>query len=285
MMSGREYATPFSMLNAASLLSHRVRIQKFRQAITEIVKPNHHVIELGTGSGVLAILAAKQGARVTAIDANIESVRYARKAAELNNVSDRIEFQHTIFQDFIPEEKADVILCEMLSSVMLIEQQIPASKYAVEHLLKPSGTIIPQQVDLFVGPVQNDVLWNRFEINGLRFPRIPQTADRGQNIDLANLKGLAQFDLSKLPETEDKIEKELEYEICQKGTVHGLVGMFESKLCEGITLKMEDGWRELFMPFPKPVEVIEGEILRIRISFNPGEFDSLKIHVDNHTLT
>ena len=82
MMSGKEYATPFPMLQAVSLLSHKARIRKFRQAITKLVKSNDHVIDLGTGSGILAILAAQQGARVTAIDANSESLRYAKEAAE-----------------------------------------------------------------------------------------------------------------------------------------------------------------------------------------------------------
>ncbi|MGY5873955.1 MAG: 50S ribosomal protein L11 methyltransferase [Candidatus Thorarchaeota archaeon] len=277
-MTGKEYATPFPMLKAASLLSHRVRIKKFQQAIAKIVKPDHHVIELGTGSGILAILAAKQGAKVTAIDANIESLRYAKESAEMNNVADKIDFQHTFFQEFKPEEKADVVICEMLSAVMLVEQQIPAIRYALEYLLKPSGHIIPEQVNLFIVPVQNDILWNRFEIGNLTFPRIPQTAEKGQSIDLANLKELIHFDLTTLPETEDKIDKEFEFEICQNGTVHGFIGMFESKLCDGIILNMEDGWRELFMPLPEPVEVSAGDSLKIRISFNPGEYDSLRIN-------
>ena len=179
------------------MLSHRTRIQKFRQAITKIVKSDHQVIDLGTGSGILAILAARQGARVIAIDANAESLKYARAAAERNGVMKNIEFVHTHFSDFCPEEKADVVLCEMLSSIMLIEQQIPASRYAVKHLLKPNGKILPQQVKLFVIPVQNEILWNRFNIKDLKFPRIPQTADTKQSIDLADLQELEKFDLTK----------------------------------------------------------------------------------------
>ncbi|MGY5880038.1 MAG: 50S ribosomal protein L11 methyltransferase [Candidatus Thorarchaeota archaeon] len=275
-MSGKEYVTPFPMLHAVSLLSHKMRIQKFRQAITKIVKSNDHVIDLGTGSGILAILAAQQGARVTAIDANAESLKYAKEAAEKNKLGDRIEFVHAHFQDFKPKEKADVIICEMLSSVMLIEQQIPASRYAVEHLIKSSGRIIPELVTLFVVPVQNNELWNRFVIEDLSFPRIPQTVEKGQSVDLADLKELARFDLTILTE-DDSINKLLEFKILQEGTVHGLVGMFESKLCENIILNMTDGWRELFIPLPEPINVIKGANLKLGISFNPGEFDSLKI--------
>ena len=280
MMSEKQYATPFPILQAASLLSHRTRIHKFRQAIERTISPNEYVIDIGTGSGILAILAARQGARVTAIDANAESLKYAKAAAERNGVAGNIEFVHSHFYDFEPKEKADVVLCEMLSSVMLIEQQIPASRYSVKHLLKPNGKIIPQQVTLFAIPVQNETLWNRFHIEDLKFPRIPQTVDMKQSIDLADLQELEKFDLTKDSNQPLGIDKHLNFEIVQSGTVHGIIGMFESKLYDDITLTMKDGWRELFMPLPESVDVKVGTRLDVRVSFNPGEYDSLIIEIE-----
>ena len=280
MMTDKEYATPFPILHAVSLLSHESRIRKFSQAIERSIHPNDIVFDLGTGSGILAILAAKQGARVTAIDANAESLRYAKLAAEKNGVVENVEFIHSHFYDFIPQEKADVILCEMLSSVMLVEQQVPASRYAVNHLLKTDGKIIPQEVKLYVIPVENEVLWKRFEIEGLQFPRIPQTADREQSKDLANLQELEKFDLTTASNQPVSIDKHLEFEIVQSGTAHGIVGLFESKLYEDITLEMSDGWRELFLPFPKAVDTKVGDTLSIRVAFKPGEYDSLKIEIE-----
>jgi len=280
-MTKKEYATPFPILQAASLLDHKSRIRKFRQAIERTISPNDCVIDLGTGSGILAILAARQGAQITAIDANAESLKYARAAAERNGVAENIEFIHTHFSDFKPKKKADVVLCEMLSSIMLIEQQIPASRYAVKHLLKPNGKILPQQVKLFVIPVQNEILWNRFNIENLKFPRIPQTADMKQSIDLADLQELEKFDLTKDSDQPLSIDKHLNFEIVQSGTVHGILGMFEAKLHDDITLTMKDGWRELFMPLPESVDVKTGTRLDVRVSFRPGEYDSLNIEIIN----
>jgi len=278
-MSDREYATPFPILQAASLLNHKSRIHKFNKAIERLIQPGDIVFDLGTGSGILAILAARQGAQVTAIDANIESIRYAKRAAETNGVLKNIKFIHSHFYDFEPQEKADVVLCEMLSSVMLIEQQVPASQYAVNHLLKAEGKLIPQEVKLFVIPVENEVLWNRFLIQGLQFPRIPQTANREKTKDLADLQELETIDLTVQSNQPASIDKLLEFEIVQSGTAHGILGMFESKLCEGITLVMEDGWKELFLPFAESIETQVGDILNIRIAFKPGEYDSLKIEI------
>jgi SAM-dependent methyltransferase len=275
-MTQREYATPFSVLHAASLLSQTSRIRKLREAIYRVVKSDDYVIDLGTGSGILAILAAREGARVTAIDINQDSLRYAKAAAELNGVAENIEFVHSHFLEYSPSEQADVVMCEMLSSIMLVEQQISATNYAVENLLKPSGHIIPEDVRLFVGPVQNKIIWDRFEIEGLLFPRIPQTAEPGQSTDLADFSELAYFDLrSYIRDT--KIVRDIDFHIVQEGTIHGLQGLFESKLYEDISLTMEDGWRDLFMPLQSPIDVKEGDIIRIRISFTAGEYDSLQI--------
>ena len=273
-MKGKEYATPFPMLHAASLLSHTSRIRKFREAIRRVVKTDNRVIDLGTGSGILAILAAKQGARVTAVDVNQDSLAYAREAARQNGVADRIEFVHSHFADSSIGKRADVVICEMLSSMMLIEQQVPASSYAVENLLKPSGHIIPEEVRIFVVPVQNEIQWNRFQIDDLAFPRVPQTVERGQSVDLADLAELACFDLT-IPNPDAKVDRTLEFRILQTGVVHGLVGMFESRLHDEIVLTMGDGWRELFVPLSNPVDVKSEQTLSVRVAFRPGEYDSL----------
>ena len=279
MMSDREYATPFPILQAVSLLSHKSRIRKFNQAFERLIGPDDYVIDMGTGSGILAIMAARRGARVTAIDTNKESLKYAKDAARLNNVANKIEFVHAHFSDFNPDEKADFVICEMLSSVMLIEQQIPASQHAMKFLLKPGGKLIPEEVRLFVIPVNNEILWNRFKIEDLKFPRIPQTADRRQSVDLADLQELEKFDFSGTSNLLDEIDKLLDFEIVQNGTLHGLVGMFEARLCEDITLSMEDGWRELFLPLSESLEVDAGDKVTFRISFRPGEYDTLSIKV------
>ncbi|MBN2230562.1 MAG: 50S ribosomal protein L11 methyltransferase [Candidatus Thorarchaeota archaeon] len=277
-MTNREYATPFSVLHAASLLSHRGRLRKFKEAIEGVVRPDDYVIDIGTGTGVLAIIAAKAGARVTAIDINKESLVYAQKAAQLNGVQDRIDFVNSHYSVFIPTELADVVICEMLSSLMLIEQQIPASTYAVSRLLKPTGHIIPERVNLFVVPVENETQWIRFNVEDLTFPRVIQTTDRIESRDLANLIELVSFNLTEL-NPDAFVDRILQFEIVENGTLHGLCGMFDCILNRQITLQMEDGWREVFLPLEESHEVKAGDSIRLHLRFRPGEYDSLLLKI------
>ncbi|MGD9396957.1 MAG: 50S ribosomal protein L11 methyltransferase [Candidatus Thorarchaeota archaeon] len=278
-MTDREYATPFTMLHAASLLGQRSRIEKFRQAIQNLVNEGIYVVDIGTGSGVLAILAAKAGAgRVTAIEVNPESLQYAKEAAQMNGVDHLIEFVKGNFSDFKPKEKADIVICEMLSSIMLVEQQIPASVHATRSILKPDGKILPQEVTVYVVPVECPEIWERFQFGDLKFPRVVQTATPDATKDLADMQALATFDLSNL-ELDNSVDEVLSFTMVDNGTIHGLVGVFEAKLYEDIKLEMNDGWKQLFIPLIQPIEFSVGDEFSIRISYQPGKYDSLHVEV------
>ncbi len=60
-------------------------------AIGELVRPGMRVLDVGTGSGILAIAAARCGASVTALDLDPVAVAVARENASANGVADRIE--------------------------------------------------------------------------------------------------------------------------------------------------------------------------------------------------
>lgn len=57
------------------------------------VRRGERVLELGTGCGLLAILAAKAGAEVVATDINPMTLECARTNAVENSVSDQIDFR------------------------------------------------------------------------------------------------------------------------------------------------------------------------------------------------
>jgi len=81
-------------------------------------------LDIGTGSGILAIAAAKLGySPVQAIDCDVEAVRIARANAHANQVSPRIAF--------LPKEVADLprwprnkhaVICANLISDLLVEE-------------------------------------------------------------------------------------------------------------------------------------------------------------------
>ncbi|MHA2043169.1 MAG: 50S ribosomal protein L11 methyltransferase [Candidatus Thorarchaeota archaeon] len=277
MMTDREYATPFTMLHAVTLLGQKTRLAKFSEAIQRVVKTSDYVVDIGTGSGILAIMCAKAGAeKVTAIDVNRESIEYARKAAAVNGVTDQIDFFEGHFSDFIPEERADFVICEMLSSMMLIEQQVSACSHAVETILKPEGVIIPQHATVFTVPVESQIMDSRYGFEMIHFPKVVQSSNHEITKDLADAQVLYEIDFTK-PSGESGVDKTSSFDVVNDGTIHGLVSVFESRLIDDINLRMEDGWKPLFIPIDKPVEVKTGDQFSVRIAFTPGDYNSLVI--------
>ncbi|NWF95599.1 MAG: 50S ribosomal protein L11 methyltransferase [Candidatus Thorarchaeota archaeon] len=270
------YATPFSLLNGVSLLSQKSRLAKFRDALSRVVRQDSLVIDLGSGSGVLALLAARMGARrVIAVEINESTANYARQAARLNGLEQKVEFAVCHFADFYPDELADVVVCEMLCSMMLVEQQVAASHHAVRHLLRPGGVLLPRRADVYVVPVECEDVWRRFKFDTLVFPPMPQTVGVGEARDLADPQAVAHLDF--ISSAHQTVDACISFRIAEDGVMHGICGMFEAFLDDLTRLDMTDGWRDLFVPLKDPVEVTAGDSVVIELSYTPGELHTLRL--------
>jgi len=66
----------------------------YHQVVEREARPGLRVLDMGTGSGVSALLAARAGSDVVAVDVNPEAVACARANAERNGLAERITFVH-----------------------------------------------------------------------------------------------------------------------------------------------------------------------------------------------
>ncbi len=65
------------------------------EAVLAEVTPDDRVLDMGTGCGVNAVLAASTATRVLAVDNNPVALGAARRNAEANGVADRVEVRHS----------------------------------------------------------------------------------------------------------------------------------------------------------------------------------------------
>lgn len=75
-----------------------------------IIKPDQVVLDLGTGSGILAIIAAKKAQYVLAVDLNPYAIRCAKENAELNKIQNMAFLQGDLFTALKDGTKFDLIL-------------------------------------------------------------------------------------------------------------------------------------------------------------------------------
>jgi release factor glutamine methyltransferase len=80
------------------------------QIDSRLVQRDWDVLDMGTGSGVCAVFAAKHARRVVAVDINAAAVRCAGINAILNHVEHKIDVRHGDLFAPVPEERFDLIL-------------------------------------------------------------------------------------------------------------------------------------------------------------------------------
>jgi len=75
------------------------------------VSEDDTVLDMGTGCGILAVLAAENAKRVVAVDINPHAIECAIKNAKMNGAQEKIEFRHGgLFQPIKQNERFSLIL-------------------------------------------------------------------------------------------------------------------------------------------------------------------------------
>ena len=88
-------------------------------ALVKKLKPGMRVLDVGTGSGILAIIADKLGAEsVTAIDNDIAALKNAMENAALNKVSPGVRLELSSLEQLLPQE-FDLVLANINRNVLL----------------------------------------------------------------------------------------------------------------------------------------------------------------------
>jgi len=105
-------------------------------ALERLVRPGLEVLDLGTGSGILAIAAAKLGAgHVAAFDSDEQAVRVARANVIQNGVSDDVTVRRGSLSD-VPE-RYDLVVVNILARVVM-----KMAEAGLSERLRPGGAVV-----------------------------------------------------------------------------------------------------------------------------------------------
>ena len=135
------------------MLADGPRMDFYHQAIARHIQPGDRVIDLGTGTGILAAFAARRGAaKVYAID-HSDILKHARTIAAHNRIRN-VEFVARHSKEFTLAEKVDVIVHEQMGDYLFDESMVTNVADLRDRLLKPGGLILPSRFELFCEPIK-----------------------------------------------------------------------------------------------------------------------------------
>jgi protein arginine N-methyltransferase 1 len=161
------------------MVADSIRVNAYRDAIARHVRPDDAVVDVGTGTGVLALFAARRHPRkLYAID-HSPFIEIAKRIATHNGVS-TIDFVRTNSRSFEPNEKLDLIIHEQLGDDLFDENMLENLLDLKRRVLKPSGRILPGRFELFLEPASVKPEF--------RVPRLAESKVHG--IDFSCLRGM-----------------------------------------------------------------------------------------------
>lgn len=137
----------------ARMLHDDRRTRDYIAALSEAVRPEDVVLDIGTGSGVLAIAAVRAGARhVYAVEAS-DIADVAERVFTANGVQDRVSLIRGWSRQIELPEPADLLVAEVIGNEPFEEEILETTLDARHRLLKPGARLIPHTLELIARPL------------------------------------------------------------------------------------------------------------------------------------
>lgn len=259
----------------------RGRNDAYEQALLRAITPGCRVLEIGTGTGLLAMMAARAGATVVTCEADPAIASAAREVVAANGYADRVTVvnKHSTALDVQTDlgGLADILVSEIVSNDLLSEGVLAAHEDAVARLLAPNGVVIPPRGTIRIALAR--------DLRG-RSPRLSEASgfDLSAFNRLAAPNEMIRVGMDQVALCSDPVDlfsfdfatadprkpERREFEIASEGgRVDGIVqwialemdavGRYENRPESGTA----SCWGALLWRFPQPLETRSGEQARV----------------------
>jgi type II protein arginine methyltransferase len=276
-----------------SMLADTARNEAYESAIRAAVRPGDLVLDIGAGSGLLAMMAARAGAaRVVACEADPLLAATAREIVARNGYGDAVEIVAERSTKLEPAGAlaggADLIVSEVFSHTLLEEGAIETLNHAMKELARPGARIIPGSASIQVALVefQEEILPPLGDVAGFDLSLFDRHAPRRMSVPLKsrhlNLRSAAaplfDFDFTR---GEAPVEQRRKLALASRGgRVNGIAQWIRLQLTDEIAFENSPGpgrwshWPCVLYPFDSPLDTAEGEPVPVE-----GWHDELRLRI------
>lgn len=265
------------------MLSDEVRTKAYKKAIQQTVKKGDIVVDLGSGTGILGLMAIKAGASKVYMIEKSDSIELAKEIVAHNGLNDKVVFFQSNSLEVVLPEKVDIIISETLGSFGIDENTVPFIVDARKRFLKDTGTIIPNKITVHIEPVESNECHEKLnfwkKIGGIDFS--PAYHIFSQKIMIEEFqsenilsKGDPCFDIDFMTIENTPLFSTTYHGIDRPGTIHGFVGWFDLELAPKVMLSTspknpKTHWKQAFFPIQTPISVIKNDITEVQVLVKP----------------
>ena len=311
----------YSIADYGAMIQDTARIDGFIRAFRRVITRDTVVVDIGTGTGILALLACQMGARrVYAIEPD-ESIHVAREAAAANGYGDRVEYLQALSTSVTLPEQADLIVSDIGGVLPWLHHHVPTIVDARTRFLAPGGALIPRRDTLWMALVEAPDLYRQFsepwnaQPYGLDLTSarrlIVNTWRQGRISEEQVLAPLARpMAVDYADVMSPNLDTAVRWTVARSGTAHGFGAGIDRLLTDGVgfsnapdcvdRLPPDSIYRTVFFPWSSPVGLAAGDVVTIALRavlvgddyvwnwkatvLDQGLPDRVKAHFDQSTL-
>ena len=265
------------------MMNDTVRNDAYEKALKNALKNGGVVLDIGSGSGLLAMMAARHGASKVITCELVEMVaEKAKIIIKRNGFEDKIQVINQLSTNLVAEtdlpERADILVTEIFDNGLLGENALVAIKHAREHLLKPNAQLIPSGVRVYAMCIESREIYTNHRVETISgfdlspFNQFSSYEYSGYHLAKTEYKPLSAttsiFDFDFRLDHKNE-SASIEFKITESGTCHAVAFWYELQLDEETIISTAPHlpqlscWKQAVQLLPKPIALTKGETFKL----------------------
>lgn len=199
------------------------------------------VMDIGAGTGILSIFAAKAGAKHVYAIEFAEIAIFAKEIIKQNGLEDKITVIKGKMEEVeLPVEKVDIIISEWMGYFLLYESMLDSVLFARDKYLRKGGKMLPDRADLYIAALEDSAykqqkksFWN--DVYGINMSCLTPTVMREPLVDqvdsnmiMSTESKILSLDLVNCKKEDVEFSSKYELKMLYNDRVHGLIAWFDT---------------------------------------------------------
>lgn len=264
------------------------------------------MLDIGCGTGILSIFAARAGAKHVYAIENAEIALFAQEIIKRNGLSDKITVIKGKMEEItLPVPQVDIIVSEWMGYFLLYESMLDSVLWARDKYLVKDGKMLPDKIHMYVAALEDGQykqskkdFWN--DVYGVNMSCLTPTVMREPLVDVVSSNGIVsstskilELDLTKMAPSDVEFTAEYSLKCNYEDRVHGLVSWWDSDFSylsqRQVTLSTSPyskatHWKQTVFYLSQDIDVKRGDILHGSIANrkSASNFRELDIKISYH---